>query len=653
MIGLRFALILLLLGPATSAWGADNPPAWLRQSAAAALPEGLQQADAVVLLNESSLVVSPKGQLTVSKRFAVRIQTRDGSSAAVARQVYNTDSQKVRSLKAWLIPPSGKVAKYGKKEIVDLALADNDIYNEVRVQAIVAGSDAAPGSVFGFEATLEERSVFTQYDWSFQGRLATRLSRFRLTLPAGWESSHVVFNHDPVEPAASGSSQVWELTALPEIVQEPMSPPLTSLAPRLALSWYPPRESPLNAHAFTDWSGVSRWLARLSDPQAVPDDQVTSKAQSLAVQAESEFEKIQAIGSFVQGVQYVSIQTGLGRGGGFKPRSASEVLSKRYGDCKDKANLMRSMLRTVGISSYPVAIFSGDADYVRREWPSPQQFNHAILAVQLSESVESPAMVDHPKLGRLLLFDPTNDLTPLGSLPDYLEGGLALLAASEDGGILEVPSTPPQSNALQRGIKAALRPDGSLAASIREESQGQSAVDELRLLRSVSRDEYVRIIERWVTQGVSGARVLKVEPDYGENDTFVLQINLQAPRYGQLMQGRLLIFKPALVSRRNFLTLTAAQRHHPVSLSSQAYREEARFQLPPGFAVDEQPAPVEIEESFGSYRAKCWLEEGVLVYQRSLTLRRSTVPVAEYDSVRRFFEQVRDSEQTPVVLLKR
>lgn len=652
MIVARLGLAFVLSGSAMVPLAAANPPAWLRQAAAAPIPQGMEQADAVVLLEEGSIEVSSQGQLTVSQRYAVRIQSRSGRSAAVARQVYNTDSQKLRGLEAWLIPPSGQAEKYGKKQIVDLALVDNDIYNEVRVRAIVASDDAVPDSVFGYEATLEEHSVFTQYDWPFQQRLATILSRFRLTLPNGWESSSVTFNHDPIEPSAIGNSQVWELSELPEIESEPMSPPLTSLAPRLAVSWYPPRESALNSHAFADWKAVSRWLSSLNDPQIASGGEIASKAQSLAASADSEFEKAASIARFVQDVQYVSIQTGLGRGGGYTPRSASEVFSKRYGDCKDKANLMRSMLSTLGIISYPVAIFAGDAGYVRREWPSPQQFNHAILAIQLSQEVESPAVVQHPELGSLLLFDPTDSLTPLGALPDHLEGGLALLVAGEQGGLLQVPSTPPGSNALQRRIEAVLQADGSLKASIREESRGQSAVEERSLLRTSSRDDYTRVIERWVTQGVSGARVLSVQPSENEKEPFVLEVSFDAPRYGQLMQGRLLIFKPALVSRRNSLTLTASRRSHPVSLYSQAYREEARFELPAGFAVDEQPAPIEIEEPFGSYQAHCRVEEGVLIYERSLTLQKSTIPASDYESVRRFFEQIRDSEQTPAVLVR-
>src|SRR5213075_1499208 len=149
---------------------------------------------------------------------------------------------------------------------------------------------------------------------------------------------------------------------------------------------------------------VSRWLTELSDPQAAANEAMSAKAQSLAGGAGTEYEKIRAIAQFAQSVNYVSIQTGLGRGGGYRPHSAAEVFAKSYGDCKDKANLMRAMLKAVGIDAVPISIYSGDRDYVRADWPSPQQFNHCIIEVRVSDETHAATIIRDPKLGRLLIF---------------------------------------------------------------------------------------------------------------------------------------------------------------------------------------------------------------------------------------------------------
>ncbi len=53
---------------------------------------------------------------------------------------------------------------------------------------------------------------------------------------------------------------------------------------------------------------------------------------------------------------------------------------------------MRSLLAAVDIESFPVVIFSGNRRYVRPDWPSPKQFNHAIIAVRFPGELEAPAV---------------------------------------------------------------------------------------------------------------------------------------------------------------------------------------------------------------------------------------------------------------------
>ncbi|RPI24626.1 MAG: hypothetical protein EHM61_16560 [Acidobacteria bacterium] len=130
--------------------------------------------------------------------------------------------------------------------------------------------------------------------------------------------------------------------------------------------------------------------------------------------------------------QYLSIQTGIGRGGGYKPHLASEILAKFYGDCKDKTNLMRSLLTALKFETYPVSVYASDRNYIRSDWPSPQQFNHAIIAVKVSDRTKLASVVVHPELGHLLLFDPTDEHTPLGDIPQNLQGSLALVGSRDE-----------------------------------------------------------------------------------------------------------------------------------------------------------------------------------------------------------------------------
>src|SRR5688572_6735792 len=647
--------LLLFAVPAKTAVAGDEAPVWVQQAATIKVPSYDKEVPAVVLVNERITTVDSEGRITEVYNYAVRVLQREGREYAIGHVGYLPDANKVKEMRAWLIRPGSETKRYGKDHAVDIAGALNDVYNEYRVRSISATSDADVGSVFAYTYTLEDRSVFTQDDWRFQESLPVISSRYTLTLPAGWRADAVTFNHPNVEPRVNGTSYTWELSNLPAVPEEPMSPSLSHLVPCLAVSYYPPANTQqLSINTFSSWAEVAAWMGELEDPQVQIDDALARKAYELTALAKTEYEKIRAIATYVQNIQYISIQTGLGRGGGYRPHSSTEVFAKSYGDCKDKANLMRAMLKVVGIDAIPVSIYSGDPNYVRADWPSPQQFNHCIIAVKVSDQTQASTIIEHPKLGRLLIFDPTDGETPIGDLPYYLQGSLALVDSKLSTELVKMPITPPEMNQLERTAMLQLLPDGAIAGHLQENAKGQTAARFRTQFKQLSKPDYNGMIERWLTAGATSARLDKIEPSDNAGDgKFTLNVQFSAKAYGQLMQDRLLVFRPAVVSRRESLFLTAPQRKHPVVLHANAYSEVVKVQLPVGFAVDEVPDAVKLETTFGTYTTSYEVVNGELVFKRQLSQRATTIPAAQYEAVRKFYENIRAAENAPVVLARK
>jgi hypothetical protein len=650
----QFFAILALLLLASPAFADDTPP-WLQQAAAIKVPTYDKDVSAVVLIDESLTSINSEGRETEVYNHAVRILRREGRDYAIGQVGYVPETGKVKEFRAWLIRPNGEIKRFGKDDSVDIQANLNDVYNEFRFKRISAKDDADVGAVFAYSYTLEDRSIFSQADWAFQSSLPVLTSRYNLSLPEGWRAEAVTFNHAGVEPRVNGSSYSWELTNLPAIPDEPLSPSLTHLVPRLAVSYFPPANSQqLSIKTFSKWSDVAAWMGELEDPQVIIDDALTRKANELTATAKTEFDKIRAIANYVQNIQYISIQTGLGRGGGYRPHSSAEVLAKSYGDCKDKANLMRAMLKVVGIVAIPVSIYSGDPNYVRASWPSPQQFNHCIIAVKVSDQTQGSTIIQHPTWGRLLIFDPTDEETPIGDLPFHLQGSLALIDSKSETDLVRMPVTPPEMNQLERLATLQLTPDGGISGQIKEQANGQTAASLRSEFRGLSKPDYTVKIETWLARGITSARLNKIEPTDNTGDgSFSLNLEFTANTYGQLMQNRLLVFKPVVVSRREALALTAATRKHPVVLHANAYSETVRVQLPAGFVVDELPDPVKLQTAFGSYVTSYEVKNNELVFKRQLSQQATTIAAADYESVRKFFESIRAAENAPVVLARK
>jgi hypothetical protein len=635
---------------------ADDPvPVWLQEAARMPAPTyEIRGVPAVVLRNEEIVTVSADGVLTRTTRYAVRILIREGRDEAVARAVYQTDSEKVRDLKAWLISGGGQTKSFGKKETIDAALAANDLYNEARVKAIDASDQADAGDVFGFETVSEEKTIFSQSQFHFQHRLPVLTARFSLNLPSDWKATSVTINRPNVEPTVSGSSYVWELRDLKPINYEASSPKVSSLAPRLAVSFYPAKGTATQIRTFSNWNDVARWMSEIEDPQMNVNDAVAAKARDLTAGTKNEFERIQAISRYVQRLQYISIQIGTGKGGGYRPHLATEVFEKSYGDCKDKANLMRAMLASIGIISYMVSITADDAAYVRAEWASPHQFNHCIIAIKISDDTTASSVITHPKLGRLLIFDPTDPYTRLGDLPEEEQGSLALIDHKETDTVLQMPVLPPEMSKVERTIDAVLSPEGKISGTIVEKSSGQAASGERARLRNLSAAEYNRAIENWIARGASGAKATRVTPkDESQEGRFDLSVEFDANSYAQLMQSRLMVFKPAIINRLERLSFSEGRRQHPFVIDASAYSETVKIKIPNGFTVDEMPEPAKLETLFGNYAVSYEVKDDYLIFNRSLKLNRMTIPADKYDSVRNFFGQVHSTDQAPVVLIKK
>jgi len=557
-------------------------------------------------------------------------------------------------MEAWLIGPGGAVTSYGKKSIIDRISDPDDIYDEGRLKIIDASRDADVGAVFGYTTTTEDRPLFYQDRWSFQEDLPTLFSKFTLSLPNGWTANSVTFNRANVQPQVSGSTYTWELRDLQEIPDEPLSPSFVNLAPMIAVNYSPPAGEQTATRSFSDWGQVSRWMSDLHDPQTIVDDAVAAKARELTSGAKTELEKIRAIGTFVQNLQYISIDIGVGYGNGMKPRPSNTVLNRGYGDCKDKANLMRAMLRVLKIESYPVAIYSGDANFVKAEWASPGQFNHCIIAVRVSPETIGATVLVHPKLGRLLIFDATDQFTPVGDLPDYLQGSKGLIAAGGDGGLVEMPVTPSDFNAWRRETEVTIAENGSVKGVMRERLTGQESRGARTMHRSLASADFSKSIEGWLTRGATAARLEKLSPaDDHANAAFNMDVEFSAPSYGQLMQNRLLVFKPAVANRTSSVYLTEKARKTPVVIEANSFTETAVFNLPAGFVVDEMPTPVTLSTPFGKYSTTVQSKDGKFRFTRSLVLNRSVVPVERYGEVRDFFSKMLDAELSPVVLIRK
>jgi hypothetical protein len=602
----------------------------------------------VELLREETIHLDGSTVYTTTYRRVIHLRTREGRDHAEPSVSYWTDGGKVKSLRAWIKSASGRVTEVDDDQKVDAARVSYELYNEARYRRLVLPNEADAGAVVAWEGVVEIRTPILQFSPALQDRCPVLRARVRLEMPPRWDARATIWNHPPVEAARDGAAYVWELTDLSEIADEPSGIPIEAQVPQIGISVAPQGSSHLPP--MHRWEDVSRWNAGLADPQAAITPGLEAKALALTGGLASTGEKVHAIARFVQGVNYISIGVNLGSGGGVTPHAASDVLAHNYGDCKDKANLMKALLRAIGVESYLVAISAVDPTYVNRDWPSPLQFDHCIIGVSLGGDGDS-CVADVPGYGPIAIFDPTDPSTPWGALPAAEQGAFALLISAKGGVLFRTPESGPFQNHAERIVQAQLSPNGSLIGLMRERSSGILGSAQRGASLFLARDDFRRKVQDRIAGGMGGMNVTSLETDEDSTGTFGLHADFEAPRYGRPVAG-FLSFRPVVAAPVRLGADWPETRTTPLRLGVHSLHETERIRLPQGCTTDEIPPPVVLKTSFAEYRLECRLDQGILLVERFFQTRTRTIPAKDYPDVRRFFEQVRAAEAAPLLLTK-
>lgn len=647
---MKYSLLILTL---SFSLNAADAPGWFKEATTASLPEYPAKTPAAVLLQEETVTIEPTGKQTRTTRYVIKILNRDGIREARFADLYFSDTGKPKDFKAWLISPSGTTKEYSKSDVQDQSFAGG-LYDEYRGRVIDARQAADPGSFLGVESTIEQNHVFGQFQYDFQDDLPAVRSSFVLNLPPGWSANGKVFYGSevrPLEPQISGNSYHWQLTKLAPWEREPWSPRRPITRPRLAVDLIPAADSLTKLEHFSSWKKVSVWKEQLTEKSAVVTPEITTYVQQIAPGNLPEAVRIQALAEAAQKIRYISVQMNLSRGGGYTPHTAEFVHRKKYGDCKDKSNYLRTLLKAAGFDSYMVSIHSGDPDFARPEWPSPFQFNHAILAIRVSDQFKAPAAFDYPGIGRLVLFDPTDEDVTFGYIPDHEQGAFALLVAAQHGDLFQTPKTSAIENQLERKTKFTISPDGGMKADVQEVFVGQTAFDARYRLRSQSADEYRKSRERYISYFVPGAALENLEQQDSKNQ-FRSSFSFSAKTYARSLQNRLMMIRPLPLPIAGLPDVSNPKRTQPFVIPASSFQEEVILTLPEGFEIDEIPEYPEIIANFGKYKITMKPDGDRIVIQRVLEMEALTIPADRYIQFRDFIAKVGGSEKNPIVLVK-
>ncbi|MFZ0886230.1 MAG: DUF3857 and transglutaminase domain-containing protein [Candidatus Acidiferrales bacterium] len=644
------ALLLALVWFSPRTRAADTAPDWLRAAAQDKLPEYPKEAVAVVLLDEQQMVVSPDGQMETRIRRAYKILRPEAESEYGYAAATFDNQTKISYFRAWTITAGGLVLEVKDKESTIKSLTSYEVFSDDRIQ-YVRFPEANPGSVVGYEIVQKKRpQVFDDY-WGFQELAPVRRSRYTLQLPPGWEFTTFWANHPEQQPQSTGPNQyLWEVMDSPAIELEPDMPPWLAVQGHMLLKFFP-RDPAMRAKTTGTWNDIGMWYYNLIAPQRVATPEIKQKVAQLTAGISDPLEKIRALTDFMQRqIRYAAIEVGIG---GHQPHAAGDVFAHGYGDCKDKATLLNTMLQEIGIQSYNVMI-SPERGVVRPGFPM-LAFGHSIVAIHLPDNVTGSglyAIVNHEKLGRLLFFDPTDEYIPLGYLPPSEQTNFALVVTPQGGELVSVPLLPPATNRLLRTATLSVSATGNLTGEVEELSWGGPAeMSREQFLHAAPADRQ-KVFESILGKSLSNFLLTSASIGNLEkyDESLTLKYKFAVDGYAK-SAGDLLILRPRVVGAKGWSILSGKPRKYPIEFT-EATRQDDIFDitLPPGYVVDELPKPVDAECAYGTYKSQVLVANNILHYKRTYEIKDVSVPTKNLDEVRDFFHQIAADERSSAVL---
>ncbi|MCX4244490.1 DUF3857 domain-containing protein [Paraliomyxa miuraensis] len=597
----------------------------LKALGAEVTPKGWKGKDAGVLHHRVVVRVLPNGLTERLDHRIIRVLDDRGiRSQAVQGVAFDPAESTVEVRRARVHRKDGTIEELGDTQIYGLASAGYRMYYDQR-QIVVSFPGLRVGDtleVAFLRRDVAARNMFDEYYGDLmplQGDEPIRHVEYVLEAP----SDKPLYFNRKVEQTQSkdGKATTYRVVAknVPGIKPEGAMPGWTEVAQFLHVSTY------------RSWDDVGRWYWNLVREQLVVDDAIRKGVQQALADLPpnaDERAKVDAIYEHVvRNTRYVGLEFGIH---GYKPYRTTDVYSRRFGDCKDKASLLKVMLAEIGIDSHLVLVRTRDLGTLPQAPASLAAFNHAITYV--------------PSLD--LFLDGTAEWSGPGELPSGDQGATVLVVEDGKGAKFRtIPMSGADDNGRRTEQHVTLRADGtaSIDHTITVWGGGASSV-RFRFQSPEQRKERLTSVFGDVFPGVE-VRDVKAP---GLDDILqpaTLSATLRVPTWstkeGAAEDPRLRFQVLGRDSRLAAAMAGTTEREHDLVLdlpSTEEYR--VRYALPPGHRFSRLPEGKSIDSPVGRFSLEVEpTDEGVEVRSR-LLLPKPRITPAEYDAFRQFLRQV-------------
>lgn len=239
--------------------------------------------------------------------------------------------------------------------------------------------DIRPGDILQYEFSRKGTNpAFGEHYYSsesLQRYIPIGYLNYRILVPDGEDPKLIFSGPEEVEPARNRNANFeewkWELRDIPAAEYEGGEP--YNFDPRNGVS----------ISNYRSWADLEKEALSLYELSDLDKTEIKKAAEGI-IGSEKNLEKqLLLLSRFVQDqVRYLGFEQGVHA---FKPHNPLEVLSQRFGDCKDKSMALVELMRSLGVEAYPMWVSSYKQARLADDEVSPYVFDHCVMLAILGK----------------------------------------------------------------------------------------------------------------------------------------------------------------------------------------------------------------------------------------------------------------------------
>ena len=407
-----------------------------------------------------------------------------------------------------------------------------------------------------------------------------------------------------------GAQKIYRFAAqdVPALVHEPNMPPWSEV-----LGF-------VHASTYSSWNELGSWYWGLVREQLDLDQQTRDRLAQITKDASTVEEKVKAVYAWVtKNTRYVALEFGIY---GFKPRRCVQTVNRGWGDCKDKATVIVTFLRELGIDANLVILRTGMRGDFHSKLPSLAPFDHAIAYV--------PALD--------LYLDGTAEHTGIGELPVMDHNALGLLVLDGKAKLTRLPAPDPSKNVVERTVTSTVDREGNADVTLDYRVRGYSAPGYRARYEAASTRS-----ERLATDLGNEYPGIEIEPsgirtsDLSDGEQPVsLTIKGKVPRFAR-STGSSLSMNVSVGQRLTARYAAMSAREQDVAISGfSTHKETTVIRLPRGAEAQSLPPAANQTSRFGSYSVAVEETGSTVTVRSHLSLAVTRVTPQDYPAFRKF-----------------